>query len=525
MSSPTEASGSLPFQTNKFVITAAVIVLVGLLLNYLSSPSTDPREPPLVKPRIPVIGHLVGLIRYQNEYFTRLGKRASKGICSVPLFGSITYVMWDTNLIQSAFRNKDLSFVPFIVYVPREVDQGGVPEKVQDTNLRLEFAKAMTEGMARDRISQMNGTALKYITKELGAFGDEESVIDNAYVWVRNLMTVATTEALYGSANPLREQPSLVYDLWRFDEDLPTLLLGLFPSYTAPEGLEARHRLEHALGEYYHDKKDANSDVSAVTHQRADVIRKFVTTGTTIGVHELALLHVSTSNSIPTLFWFFAHIVTRPALVERVRDELMRMVGDNAGGTVTINLDVLTEECPLIVSCYREAIRISNGAVSSREVLADTTIQDGEGRSYLLKAGNSVRIPLDHLHKDTEAWGYDFAQFSSDRFLQADAAKAKLRRTSYAPFGGGKHLCPGRNFAFGENLGFMVSFILSFDVAPEDGNWETFVPPAMDKCTAADAVCKPAHNGAGFGIRIKRREGWESTTWKFTSGGVDLLNL
>jgi hypothetical protein len=122
--------------------------------------------------------------------------------------------MWDSNLIQSAFRNKDLSFVPFIVYVPREVDQGGVPEKDQDTNLRLEFAKAMTEGMARDRISQMNGTALKYITKELGAFGGEESVIDNAYVWVRNLMTVATTEALYGSANPLRAQPSLVYDLW-----------------------------------------------------------------------------------------------------------------------------------------------------------------------------------------------------------------------------------------------------------------------------------------------------------------------
>ena len=72
-SSPAEASRSLPFQTNKFVITAAVIVLVGLLLKYLSTQRTDPREPPLVKPRIPLIGHLVGLIRYQNEYFTRLG--------------------------------------------------------------------------------------------------------------------------------------------------------------------------------------------------------------------------------------------------------------------------------------------------------------------------------------------------------------------------------------------------------------------------------------------------------------------
>lgn len=135
-------------------------------------------------------------------------------VASVSLFGNNMYVVWDINLIQSAFRNKDLAFVPFIVYVPREVDQGDGPQQDKDTSLRLDFAKAVSEGMGRDYINKMNGTALKYITKELSAIGKDEIVIDNAYVWVRDLMTMATAEALYGSANPMRQHRGLVNDLW-----------------------------------------------------------------------------------------------------------------------------------------------------------------------------------------------------------------------------------------------------------------------------------------------------------------------
>jgi hypothetical protein len=32
----------------------------------------DPREPPLVRPKIPFIGHLIGLMRHQTTYLQML---------------------------------------------------------------------------------------------------------------------------------------------------------------------------------------------------------------------------------------------------------------------------------------------------------------------------------------------------------------------------------------------------------------------------------------------------------------------
>lgn len=48
------------------------IATVVLLLWRLVSPSLDPREPPLLKPKIPIIGHLVGLVGEQTHFFKRL---------------------------------------------------------------------------------------------------------------------------------------------------------------------------------------------------------------------------------------------------------------------------------------------------------------------------------------------------------------------------------------------------------------------------------------------------------------------
>ncbi len=34
--------------------------------------SMDPREPPLIRPKIPLVGHLIGMLRYQTAYFEKL---------------------------------------------------------------------------------------------------------------------------------------------------------------------------------------------------------------------------------------------------------------------------------------------------------------------------------------------------------------------------------------------------------------------------------------------------------------------
>lgn len=354
-------------------------------------------------------------------------------------------------------------------------------------------------------------------------------------------MTMATCEALYGSKNPMREQPELLEDLWcvqapmtldsingyrTFEGQLTMLLIDVFPSITARAGHGARARLQTALGEYYSTYADRDDDAAGITNCRAEVLRKFGIPHSQVGIFELALLHVATANTIPTLFWFISYIITRPELVDRLRKEALSVAEHNANGDVTVNVAHLADKCPLLVSCYREAIRMNNKAIGNRRVIADTTISDGKGNTYLLKEGINIQMASEPLHQLQEVWGEDVAEFNAERFidqgkgvvidkLEADAAKAK--RASYIPFGGGRHLCPGRNFAFAENLGFMVSFILGFEVAPMDGDWEAFKDPIRGQCAIASAVSKPKNGGEGFGMRLRRREGWETKKWTFTS--------
>lgn len=51
-------------------------VLLGvtyLVLNHVIKPTIDPHEPPILKPRLPLIGHIVGLLHHGVDYFSILG--------------------------------------------------------------------------------------------------------------------------------------------------------------------------------------------------------------------------------------------------------------------------------------------------------------------------------------------------------------------------------------------------------------------------------------------------------------------
>lgn len=54
------------------VAAGAAAVLLGLWLWRLSDIELDPREPPLVKPTIPFIGHIIGLMWYSHDYLAMI---------------------------------------------------------------------------------------------------------------------------------------------------------------------------------------------------------------------------------------------------------------------------------------------------------------------------------------------------------------------------------------------------------------------------------------------------------------------
>lgn len=51
----------------------ALLVVTFFALSHVVKPAIDPREPPILEPRLPLVGHIVGLLQYGVDYFSFLG--------------------------------------------------------------------------------------------------------------------------------------------------------------------------------------------------------------------------------------------------------------------------------------------------------------------------------------------------------------------------------------------------------------------------------------------------------------------
>jgi cytochrome P450 len=107
-------------------------------------------------------------------------------------------------------------------------------------------------------------------------------------------------------------------------------------------------------------------------------------------------------------------------------------------------------------------------------------------------------------HFNGPAWGEDPRTFKPDRWIDQTMQEEKSRRTAWIPFGGGKNLCPGRNFAQTEILGLVATVALAFVV------YGVSVPPDEDPILGA-STRRPTWGDISPAIKIQRREGWENT--------------
>ncbi|KAM0261216.1 hypothetical protein ACHAPA_009850 [Fusarium lateritium] len=495
------------------------VILIAIVLRKLSFPSLDEREPPLLQPRIPVIGHLIGLLRYQNTYMKRLYDRSRRQIATLPILGGKLYVIFDPAITQSVYKKKTLSFEPYAAeFAQRELLlTNETSDKLKTTSLVPDFFSVIHPAMTGEHLHRMNANALNCIADDINSIGNSSNLEHpNLWLWLRDSITMATSEALYGPENPLRKDPSLLTDLWTFESGLNMLLINILPSITAAKAHQARARLQAALGEYYGARKYEHEAAAQIVRSRAGAFVKHKVPDAEIGHIELALLHVGTANTIPTLYWFFFHIFNRPELVTRLREEVLPVVQTDGDTKGVVDVTILDQKCPLLVSCYREAVRLSSQATGNRRVLEDTLVTDSNGKSYLLKKGENVQMSALVGHT-LDVWGKDISEFNPDRFVESglkeNSEAEKAKRAAYTPFGGGRNLCPGRNFAFAENLGLVTCLLAGFDVTLTGGPG---IPVGRD-CDFSQAAFKPVNNGEGFGVKIQRKEGWEKTQWSFVS--------
>jgi cytochrome P450 len=161
--------------------------------------------------------------------------------------------------------------------------------------------------------------------------------------------------------------------------------------------------------------------------------------------------------------------------------------------------------------------------MSIRVAEEDTTVSSGD-KTYLIKKGSVVFIPSNIYSESPEIWGSNAHLFEPGRWLKdgagavdADGKEAKeserLQKKSFFPFGGGKHLCPGRHLAFAEILGMVALLVMGYDVVMADEG--PLRVPRRESRFFGEAVPKPV---GGYDVLVRRKTTFEGVRWGFEFG-------
>ncbi|RSL50929.1 hypothetical protein CEP54_011692 [Fusarium duplospermum] len=499
--------------TSLVLLTAAIIIpLLFMGLKKLLYPTFDPLEPPVLRPWIPFIGHVIDMIRERSSWYIRIYNENTLPICTLPMLHGKMYVINSPDLITAAMKNGDISFDPFLLEVP--VGLFGLSKKISNIIEQRHVIDGLLNvihyTLMGDHLSRMNITALTNMMQTLNDVGPNPAEVSDAYEWSWDVLGNATMVAIFGEKNPLT--PEHLHLIRDFDEGVARFALGIAPRWIAPKPLRAREKINTLLESFYAAGQETRPDVSSIIQKRTEILRREGFDDHDLGVQEITIPWVATTNTIAVLYWFFAHVFSVTEYTQRIRDEMEAIsiiTTTKYGGCVgTISVKEMNKECTFLYACYRETLRLYIHNTGQRRVLKDTTIKDQQGREYLLKQGTNVQWPGSLTHMTDSTWGDDAWAFRPERFLKVSPQEEKQRRGAYIPFGGGKHLCPGRNFALSENMGFVGILALGYHV---DG---VRVPDSEDPGLGLGSR-KPIGEVGMRRAKITRRIGWEDITWEF----------
>jgi hypothetical protein len=299
------------------------------------------------------------------------------------------------------------------------------------------------------------------------------------------------------------------------------LILGIFPSLTARRGYKGRKALQKALANYFKAGYDTSPDASGLVRGRGILHRKYGFTTAELGTVEFSMPWVGTTNAIPALYWMLLYVASDLRLLEDIRREVANVItttGKGANRNLTFNITKFNSDCPLLLSTYQETIRLMTFQVSIRMVEADTILSAGS-ETVLVKKGNVVQIPAGVMHTSTATWGPNPDMFHARRFMKRaedEKEQGKAKKSAYIPFGGGKHLCPGRHFAQAEILGMVAAVVTGFEIVSKDGG--PIITPKTSQASRdfGQATGKPTGPAGKVGVKLVRREGMEHVKFGFS---------
>lgn len=185
-----------------------------------------------------------------------------------------------------------------------------------------------------------------------------------------------------------------------------------------------------------------------------------------VKVEALQLLVAGNETSSNGLTWVFYLLGRHPEHVDRIREEIDRVIG--AGPITPEALRQLQHTTQVIY----EALRL----YPPFWMIDRIAVEDDEISGIHIPAGTMVIPYIYGTHRNRAFWE-DPERFDPSRF---DEARRRSRpQLSYLPFGGGPRICVGNHMAVSQMLLILVTVIRRWDLCPAEGQGEVGIRPMM----------------------------------------------
>lgn len=197
-----------------FILGLALLAATYVFLRALMNLTQHASEPPTVKSSIPFIEPIIGMARYKSRFHAHIRDMLRLPIYTLRLPGARMYIVNAPKLIpavQKLWRTVSFAAIEAqtvtSIFLCSKAGQNVIKSGLmEDDSYTGTFASAIHPALKPGtNLDDMNKAAARTIAASLDRLQAGGSMETNLFDWVRDEVVLATSDAVYGPKNPLRD--------------------------------------------------------------------------------------------------------------------------------------------------------------------------------------------------------------------------------------------------------------------------------------------------------------------------------